>query len=540
MAVLFAIPAVAAENAEAGAADGTAEVEDTDPGDTGEPGDPLPETSDWNGFCQDPDSGDWYYYTEGQIDTSVTEVKKGTVDDVTGWWNVVNGKVVRAETVAKNANGWWYIDANGMVDFSYNGFAENENGSWYCENGAVTFTRQDILKDTTGAIGETGAWYYVIGNKVQKDFTGLSNFRNENGWWYIVDGKVDFSHNGVDKNKNGWWYVTEGKVRFGFTGLANYRNENGWWYIRDGAVDFSHNGVDKNKNGWYYVTGGKVQFGFTGLANYENANGWWYIREGRVDFSYHGLASNCNGVWYLAGGKVNFSYNSTYAIGDTTYTIAWGKVVLTSHRAGQYLTQLDLDILTSEKGMVLSRTLTQSEFNQIIRLYMNSSYAKDTAYHSTSGGFVWNGGDRWDCSSATLYLMNDYLLTYDESYVVGKKAAGAYPETGSAAPTNSVSQAMSWGNPVYTYETVDQLSFDSPGSLRYGDLLYYGTISGSTIKISHTAVYLGQYYLENGDTGYYQLENDDRVQGSTIEGRSDGVRISLLRTTSLVHVARIF
>ncbi len=284
-----AVPALAAENDPSQAEEGTGD------------------TSGYNGFHKDPDSDDWYYYVDGSVDTELTDVVKGTVDDVTGWWNVINGKVTRAETVAKNANGWWYIDANGMVDFSYNGFAENANGSWYCENGAVTFTKQDILKDTTGAIGEKGAWYYVIGNKVQKDFTGLSNFRNANGWWYIVNGKVDFGHNGVDKNKNGWWYVTGGKVQFGFTGLANYKNENGWWYIRDGAVDFSHNGVDKNQNGWYYVTGGKVQFGFTGLANYKNANGWWYIREGRVDFNHTGVDKNVNGWWYVQDGKVLFN-----------------------------------------------------------------------------------------------------------------------------------------------------------------------------------------------------------------------------------------
>ncbi len=584
MAVLFAIPAMAAEDA--GGSDGTTED---------------------NGFHQDPDSGDWYYYTDGRVDTSVTEVVKGTVDDMPGWWNVVDGKVTRVETVAKNSNGWWYIDANGMVDFSYNGFAENENGLWYCEDGKVTFAKQDILKDTTGAIGDTGAWYYVIDSQVQTDFTGLGNFRNANGWWYITKGQVDFSYNGVDKNKNGWFYVTDGKAQLGFTGLANYKNTNGWWYIRNGAVDFSHNGVDKNKNGWFYVTGGKVQFGFTGLANYKNengwwyikngvvdfshngvdknkngwfyvtdgkvqfgytgvanyknANGWWYVKKGAVDFSFNGLGANKNGGWYVKSGKVDFSYNGTYDIGDTTYTLSGGKVILSSHRAGQSLTSLDLGILTANKGTVLSRTLTQSEFHQIIDKYLSSSYVKNTSYNTNSEGFIWNGGTRWDCSSATLYLMNDYLLTYDEAYQtarknnpsattdsltssalasVGKKAGGAYPETGNAAPTNSVSQAMSWGNPVYTYQTVSQLQSDSPGNLRYGDFLFYGTISGSTIKISHVAVYLGQYYLDNGDTGYYQLENDYGTHGTTKEGRSDGVRISALRTTELVHVARIF
>ncbi len=283
--VLFgttAVPALAAEN-------GSSQADEN-----------LGDTSGFNGFHKDPNSDDWYYYKDGEVDTSITDVMKGTVNDTSGWWNVIDGKVTPGVTVAKNSNGWWYIDETGMVDFNANTVAKNVNG-----------------------------WWYILGGKVQFGFTGLADYSNQNGWWYIVDGKVDFTHNGVDKNKNGWfyvtggkvdfsantvaknqngwWYVLGGKVQFGFTGLANYKNENGWWYIKDGKVDFSHNGVDKNNNGWWYVTGGKVQFGYTGVANYKNANGWWYIKDGKVDFSTNTVAKNNNGWWCVQDGKVLFN-----------------------------------------------------------------------------------------------------------------------------------------------------------------------------------------------------------------------------------------
>ncbi len=240
----------------------------------------------------------------------------------------------------------YYVD--GKVDTSYTGFASNSNGKWYVVNGYIEFNQNTVVKDGTGAIGTKGTWYYVVGNKVQDTFTGLANYKNENGWWYIVNGEVDFSHNGVDKNKNGWWYVTGGKVQFGFTGLANYKNANGWWYISGGKVNFNANTVAKNKNGWWYVTGGKVQFGFTGLANYKNSNGWWYIKSGKVDFTHSGvdknkngwwyvsggkvnlnftgIASNVNGTWYLRGGKVQFGYSGTVRVGSQTYNVRNGKV----------------------------------------------------------------------------------------------------------------------------------------------------------------------------------------------------------------------
>ncbi len=251
-------------------------------------------------------SGIRYYVLNSEVQSDYT----GVADYISGgvWWYIKNGQVdITANTVAKNKNGWWYV-ADGKVDFTYNGFGENSNGKWYLEDGKVTFDKNSVLKDTTGALGTKGTWYYVVESKVQTSYTGVANYRNENGWWYIRDGKVDFSANTVAKNKNGWWYVLGGKVQFDFTGLANYKNENGWWYIQDGKVDFSANTVAKNWNGWWYVLDGKVQFDFTGLADYRNAYGWWYIRDGKVDFSYNGYAENKNGWWYVIDGKVDFSY----------------------------------------------------------------------------------------------------------------------------------------------------------------------------------------------------------------------------------------
>ncbi len=229
--------------------------------------------------------------------------------------------------VCKAADGNWYYYVDGVIQSKYNGFASNANGKWYIENGKVTFQKNDVLKDTTGAIGAKGTWYYVVGSKVQTGYTGVADYKNDNGWWYIKNGQVDFTANTVAKNKNGWWYVTGGKVQFGFTGLANYKNSNGWWYIKAGKVDFSHNGVDKNKNGWWYVTGGKVNFNYTGVANYKNANGWWYIKAGKVDFTATTIAKNKNGWWYVKGGKVQFGYSGTVRYNGKQYTIKNGKAV---------------------------------------------------------------------------------------------------------------------------------------------------------------------------------------------------------------------
>ncbi|MFR5116859.1 MAG: hypothetical protein ACLTDV_07445 [Eubacterium sp.] len=50
----------------------------------------------------------------------------------------------------------------------------------------------------------------------------------------------------VAPNENGWWFVRDGKVDFTYTGLA--QNENGWWRIVNGKVDFNCNSVESNES----------------------------------------------------------------------------------------------------------------------------------------------------------------------------------------------------------------------------------------------------------------------------------------------------
>ena len=226
------------------------------------PVEPTPGEKHADGLSDVKDAdGNWYYYKDNKVATDVT-------------------------TVAKNKNGWYYVE-NGKVDFNYTGFASNENGDWYVVEGTVGFNVNDVIKDTTGALGK-GNWYYVVDSKVTYTDTVA---KNANGWWKITNGKVDFDYTGIAKNQNGWWRIVDGKVDFNCNSVE--KNENGWWYIRGGKVDFSYTGVAKNQNGWWRIENGKVNFNFNGMA--QNSNGWWYIRGGKVDFSYNGYA-NIRGV----------------------------------------------------------------------------------------------------------------------------------------------------------------------------------------------------------------------------------------------------
>lgn len=83
-----------------------------------------------------------------------------------------------------------------------------------------------------------GNWYYYENGQIVNKTTVAPN---ENGWWRIVNGKVDFNCNSVESNEYGWWKLSGGKVDFGFTGIAG--NQYGAWFVRNGKVDFDYSGV---------------------------------------------------------------------------------------------------------------------------------------------------------------------------------------------------------------------------------------------------------------------------------------------------------
>ena len=268
--------------------------------------------------------GTWYYYKNGQKDTSFTGLgeneygvwycKKGKVQfNVTdvieskgtynGWYYVKKGQLQTEKiTVKGNKNGWWYIDKNGKVDFNFTGLAKNENGIWYCKKGQVQFNTTDVI--------ESKGVY--------------------NGWYYVKKGQLQTGKETVEQNKNGWWYINkDGKVDFNFNGLA--KNGNGIWYCKKGQVQFNTTDVLYSKGtyeGWYYVKKGQLQTGKVTVEH--NSTGWWYIgTDGKVDFSFIGIATNAYGSWYLENGKVNFNKNmNTYTDPHTklNYKVVKGKV----------------------------------------------------------------------------------------------------------------------------------------------------------------------------------------------------------------------
>ena len=205
---------------------------------------------------------------------------------------------------------------DGIPDMSYTGIVKlKDSDDWYyVKNGYVNTTYNGVEKNTYG-------WWKIENGKVNFEFHGLA--ANAYGTWYLKDGKVDFDYTGfaagVAQGESGWWYVEKGQVKFDKTdilsGTANTTAEkagvSGWWYIINSKV-FDGDTVAKNSNGWWAIRGGKVDFGFTGFA--KNDYGWWYAEKGQVTFKKNDIISGKANTdpaaegedawWYIVGSKV--------------------------------------------------------------------------------------------------------------------------------------------------------------------------------------------------------------------------------------------
>ncbi len=140
--------------------------------------------SKFTGLADAPDAnGDWWYYTDGEIDKNHT----GVDQNKNGWWRVENGKVnFKAQGIYQNKYGWWKT-TDGEVTFKENSIYQNEHGWWKCKDSKVDFTAQSI-------------------------------YQNKYGWWKTTDGKVTFKENGLFSNQYGTWKVENSKVNFDFNG----------------------------------------------------------------------------------------------------------------------------------------------------------------------------------------------------------------------------------------------------------------------------------------------------------------------------------
>ena len=193
--------------------------------------------------------------TEGEKCSVCGDVKTAQEEIPALGHDFKDGKCTRCDTVDPNANkftgladapdangDWWYY-TDGKIDTNHNGVDTNKYGWWRVENGKVNFDAQGIYSNKFG-------WWKTTNGKVTFKEDGV--FNNQFGWWRVEGSKVDFNANGIYSNKFGWWKTTNGKVTFKENGL--FSNKFGTWKVENSKVNFNFNGKYQGKT----IKNGKV------------------------------------------------------------------------------------------------------------------------------------------------------------------------------------------------------------------------------------------------------------------------------------------
>ena len=147
------------------------------------------------------------------------------------------------------------------------------------------------------SLGNFGFNYFDDETMYVGDIELCGLYRNNYQWNYYEDNEIYTDYVGVEYNSFGFWYVSDGEIDFSYNGL--YGND---YIIKNGKVDENANGLIKVDGIWVYADEGFIDYDYEGLA--QNAYGWWYVKNGTIDFSYNGTASNKYGTWKVVNGKV--------------------------------------------------------------------------------------------------------------------------------------------------------------------------------------------------------------------------------------------
>ena len=143
----------------------------------------------------------------------------------------LSGNEAGKSGLAKDENGIWYYYTNGKIDTSVTNLIYYNGSYYYVEKGKLNW-------DYTSLFLYKGNWYYVEKGKVNFGVTTLCKYNGS--WWYVRNGSVDFSATTLCKYNGSWWYVRNGSVDFSATTLCKYDGK--WYYVNKGVVDFSYSG----------------------------------------------------------------------------------------------------------------------------------------------------------------------------------------------------------------------------------------------------------------------------------------------------------
>lgn len=191
-----------------------------------------------------------------------------------------------------------------------NGLIYNKNNWYYYVNDEVDTNKTDIIY-------HNNVWYYVENGALNKEYAGLVN--HDGILWYVSEGKLNKNYKGLVNYNDDLMFVKDGK----FTKSSGVWTENGlkYWVV-NGLVDSSVNGLKYVDNTWVYFKDGIENKTVETLVWTNGA--WWYVNKGTLDKSYTGLVNYSGKLWYVTNGKLNKEFAGNCEYNGKNYSVANG------------------------------------------------------------------------------------------------------------------------------------------------------------------------------------------------------------------------
>jgi len=213
-------------------------------------------------------TGDSYVTSLTDADTTYSNI------NLNGYTLYVNGTALEITsdadstsdgTLALGNDGNWYYYVNGEIDTTFTGIASYNSGLFFVVEGAVA-------QDANGLNLYNDVWYYLACGQVQTQYTGLVQY--DDAWFFITEGILDTSKNGLVPYDDATFLIADGQLLTSYNGVwqnaSSISGDDLWYFIAAGKVQ-AVSQVVMYDNEWFVVEDGVLASDYNGTIEYDGA-----------------------------------------------------------------------------------------------------------------------------------------------------------------------------------------------------------------------------------------------------------------------------
>lgn len=204
------------------------------------------------------------------------------------------------------------------ISSTYTGLAQEVSGTWYyLVNGKPDFTYSNL-------VNYNGSWFYVHNGIIDWSYTTLSQVNGSGVWYYVKNGKLDWNFTGLYQFYSTWYYIQKGRLNWGYNNLVYWAGN--WFYVKGGRIDWNYSNLVQYSGKWFYVHNGKIDWSYSTLAQVNGSGTWYYVKNGQIDWNYTGLSQYYTTWYYINKGRLDWGYTGLAYYGGGWFYVKGGRL----------------------------------------------------------------------------------------------------------------------------------------------------------------------------------------------------------------------